>query len=86
MTVTPEDIAAMREQGDLHEYLLILAGRPPKPPKTPPPVDGEPAVARAPFASPHHRPGAWPSGTRPAGPNTCHPDCDCAITPPHDRP
>jgi hypothetical protein len=61
MTVDPADIAALREQGDLKDYLLSLAGRTPTKPK--------PAVAE-PTGPGYHiaRPGAWPCGTAATGP------------------
>jgi hypothetical protein len=70
-----EDIAALRKQGDFAEYLRSLVGGPPPP---------EPAKAKPEPISfgPGHRPGAWPAGTRPAGPNTCDPDCECALNHP----
>lgn len=49
------DVAAMREQGDLHDYMRSLIhrrpSRPPAPPKTP--------------GVPGYRPGVWPPGTGP---------------------
>lgn len=76
--VDPADIAALRAENpeDLIEYLLLLGGRPRTAPLATPALD---EIAAAPISSPLHRPGAWPSGTRPAGPNTCSPDCDCAL-------
>ena len=75
---TPEDMAAAREQGDLVEMLLGAAGRTRKRVATPEQPDDEPS-ARIP-TSPLHRPGTWPAGTRPTDHNTCHPNCDCALT------
>jgi hypothetical protein len=68
-------MAAMVEEGSLVEYLLLVSGRTPKRAKGP--VRDE-AVTAAGFG-PLHRPGAWPAGTRPAGANTCDPDCGCAL-------
>lgn len=75
---TAGDMAAAVEQGDLVEMLLATAGRT----RRRAPETGSPAPGTAVPTSPLHRPGAWPSGTRPAGPSTCHPDCDCALTRP----
>ncbi|MFE0088800.1 hypothetical protein [Streptomyces sp. NPDC059016] len=59
----PADIAAMREQGDLLDFIKSLTGRPPKVPaqRDADPVDEEPC---------YHirRPGAWPCGTAASGP------------------
>lgn len=77
---TSEDMAAAKEQGDLVEMLLAAAGRTRKR-ATAPQSDVDPPIVAIP-SSPLHRLGAWPAGTRPAGPNTCHPDCDCALTDP----
>ena len=69
--VTAADIAALKEQGDLLEFLSVLTS----PPATAAPPS---ATTGSAYGAPH-RPGAWPAGTRPAGPNTCSPDCDCAL-------
>lgn len=72
--ISADDIAAIRaEEGDLTTFIAALTSRP-TPDAAPPP----PRVGSA-HTSPLHRPGAWPSGTRPAGPNTCDPGCDCAL-------
>jgi hypothetical protein len=55
------DIAVMREQGDLKAYLMSLTGRVPK--RAAAPVTPAPEVIEEP-----KRPGAWPTGTRPATP------------------
>ena len=70
-----EDIAAMREDGDLLPYLLSLTGRIPAPPKPAAIEPGKPAYHIA-------RPGAWPCGTAASGPtpNPCG-DCDPKGTP-----
>lgn len=73
----PEDLSAVISEGDLVPYLLSLAGLDRK--RTPGTGTGDEAVARPPFG-PLHRPGAWPAGTRPTDHNTCHPNCDCALT------
>lgn len=68
MTADEADIAAMREQGDLIDYIKSLTGRPPKQRETEP-TDEKPC---------YHirRPGAWPCGTAPSGP-TPPPCADC---------
>ena len=55
-----ENIAALREQGDLVDYIKSLPGRPPKQ-RTGPPEPDKPC---------YHirRPGAWPCGTAATGP------------------
>ncbi len=74
----PEDVAAVIGEGDLVPYLLSLTGRARRRANEPAAEDAPTAIP----ASPLHRPGAWPAGTRPPGPNTCSPDCDCALTSP----
>ncbi|GAA1431732.1 hypothetical protein GCM10009601_51310 [Streptomyces thermospinosisporus] len=66
----PEDLAAMREEGDLVRYLLSLVGRTQTKPDT---TSSEPAKPD------YHirRPGAWPCGTAATGP-TPPPCTDCA--------
>ena len=80
--VDPADIAALRAENpeDLIEYLLMLGGRSRTAPAAT--ISADEAAARKPITSPLYRPGAWPSGTRPAGPSTCDPGCDCALTNP----
>ena len=58
---TAEDIAAMREDGDLTDYLIALTGRSRTKPK--PAEDEQPEPI-------YHIPrkGAWPCGTAPSGP------------------
>lgn len=65
----PEDIAALRADGDLTAYLISLTGRAPAKPKPVAPAPPEPA---------YHIPrkGAWPCGTAPSGP-TPPPCTDC---------
>lgn len=70
MTVDPADIAAMREQGDLKDFLLALTGRAPAIPE---PAAAEPAPP--PYTIP--RPGAWPIGTAATGPTPGCPCTDC---------
>ena len=61
MTIDPDDIAALRADGDLVSYLLSLTGRTPAKPK--------PAATEPPEPAYHiPRPGAWPCGTAPSGP------------------
>lgn len=69
--LTAEDIAAMREQGDLKDYLLALAGRPAKP---------MPAALAA-VPTPGYRithTGGWPLGTAATGPTPPPDACTCA--------
>ena len=56
--INTDDIAAMREQGDLKAYLLALAGR------------SQQAETSEPDKPTFHipRPGAWPCGTAATGP------------------
>jgi hypothetical protein len=69
-----EDIAAMREQGDLRDYLLSLVASAPEPAKRSP----------APLAAvpdPGYRiahPGGWPLGTAASGPTPPPAVCTCA--------
>lgn len=79
----PDDMAAIAAEGDLVEYLLSLAGRSRKRAKEP--IRDEAAAVDPADFGPAHRPGAWPAGTRPAGPNTCAPDCGCALNNPPPR-
>ncbi|WP_428956158.1 hypothetical protein [Streptomyces sp. cg35] len=70
MSVDSADITAMREQGDLREYLLSLTGRAPKPESAAAP---EPAAPDYEIA---HR-GGWPIGTAATGPTPTHGRCAC---------
>ena len=67
--IDPADIAAMRADGSLHEFLQFLTGRAPARPK-PQAKDKPPAYHIA-------RPGAWPCGTAATGPTPgpCCPNC-----------
>jgi hypothetical protein len=70
MSINVDDIAAMREQGDLKDFLLSLTGRTIKP---------EPVADTQP-ADPGYRiahPGGWPIGSAPAGPTPTHGRCAC---------
>lgn len=78
---TSDDIGALKAEGGLVEYLLSTAGRSRKRPKEDAATPDQ-IAARRPITSPLHRPGAWPVGTRPAGPSTCDPGCDCALNNP----
>lgn len=83
-----EDIAALREQGDLKAYLISLTGRTVTPKPAP--------VAETP-ADPGYRithTGGWPIGTTATGPTPTHGRCTCpkcaqaAVVPlqqPHQR-
>lgn len=67
-----DDIAAMRDQGDLKDYLLSLIGEPPPAPKPAP-------LAAVP--SPGYRiahVGGWPLGTAATGPTPPPDVCTCA--------
>jgi hypothetical protein len=71
VSIDPADIAAMREQGDLKDYLLSLAGRASAKPK--------PNLAAAP--GPGYRiahTGGWPIGTAATGPTPPPGQCTCA--------
>lgn len=63
MTVTPEDIAAMKADGSIGEFFRHLAGQPAK--------KADPAApAKPPVDIPRERPGAWPTGSqRPTPPD-----------------
>jgi hypothetical protein len=68
-----EDIAAMREQGDLKDYLLSLVAAAPEPTKP------KPALTAVP--DPGYRiahTGGWPLGTAASGPTPPPDQCTCA--------
>jgi hypothetical protein len=67
------DIAAMREDGDLLSYLISLTGRTPSKPKSAQAEPTEPGYHIA-------RPGAWPCGTAASGPTP--PACTHQPAPP----
>ncbi|EFE65832.1 predicted protein [Streptomyces viridosporus ATCC 14672] len=70
--LTAEDIAALREQGDLKDYLLSLVGRTPVKP-------AKPALSAVP--DPGYRiahVGGWPLGTAASGPTPPPAVCTCA--------
>ncbi|WP_329309361.1 hypothetical protein [Streptomyces microflavus] len=69
MTAAPEDIAAMRADGDLLDYIRSLTGRPPKQRQPEPKPEPKPCFHI-------RRPGAWPCGTAATGP-TLKPCTDC---------
>ncbi|WP_158676930.1 hypothetical protein [Wenjunlia vitaminophila] len=60
--ITPDDIRAMRRQGDLGRFLRQQIRRP-RPALTSSAPAQRPAAGRLAV----HRPGAWPPGTRPRG-------------------
>lgn len=62
MSLSPEDIAALRQDGDLESYLRSLAGTPSPQAAPNAPVDLEEPEYHIP------RKGAWPCGTAPSGP------------------
>jgi hypothetical protein len=71
MTAELDDIAALRKDGDLADYLLSLAGVKREKPK--------PVEAAAP-AEPGYRiahKGGWPIGTTATGPTPTHGRCTC---------
>lgn len=73
--VTADDIAAIRaEEGGIAALIAMLANPPAA-------QDAAPPVIGSAHASPLHRPGAWPSGTRTDLP-TCDPNCDCTLNHP----
>lgn len=67
-TLTAEDVAALRAQGDFREFLRSMSAsrRPQAAPR--------PAAAKEPQPQPdrdpNHRPGAWPAGISRPAPNT----------------
>lgn len=70
MSIDPADIATMRKQGDLKDYLLSLTGRAPK-------VQPEPAAEPAePGYRVAHK-GGWPIGSAATGPTPTHGRCTC---------
>lgn len=72
--ITADDIAALKADGDLRQFIADLTANRPTSQVAAPPAIGSAHTAG-------HRPGAWPAGTRPAGPNTCSPDCTCSLAP-----
>jgi hypothetical protein len=71
MSLSPEDIAALRKDGDLESYLRSLTGAP-----SPKPAPAEPAAPDEPdYVIPHR--GAWPIGSAPSGPTPTHGRCTC---------
>jgi hypothetical protein len=71
MSIDPADIAALRADGDLKDYLLSLTGRAPARPK--PTLTAVPAPA---YRITH--PGGWPLGTAATGPTPPPDVCTCA--------
>jgi hypothetical protein len=72
--LSAEDIAALREQGDLKDYLLSLVGRAPMKTVKPKPVLA--AVPAAGYRIAHT--GGWPLGTAATGPTPPPDACTCA--------
>ena len=70
MTIDPADIAALRAQGDLKEYLLSLTGRAPKPKPAPLAAAPDPGYRIA-------HTGGWPLGTAASGPTPPADACSC---------
>ncbi|MFH8531575.1 hypothetical protein ACH4GE_24530 [Streptomyces tendae] len=72
--LSAEDIAALREQGDLKDYLLSLVGRAPAKAAKP-----KPALAAVPAAGYRiAHTGGWPLGTAATGPTPPPDACTCA--------
>ncbi|MDQ0809890.1 hypothetical protein QFZ63_001604 [Streptomyces sp. B3I7] len=72
---TPEDIAAMRADGSLRDYLKYLTSQAPRPA----PVKPVPVLAAVP--DPGYRiahVGGWPLGTAASGPTPSPDRCTCA--------
>ena len=71
ITDDPDDIAALRADGDLINYLRSLVGTAPK--------KAAPAAPQGPeepdYVIPHR--GAWPIGTAASGPTPTHGKCTC---------
>jgi hypothetical protein len=70
-----EDVAAMREQGDLKDYLLSLIAA------TPAPTSAKPKPTLAAVPDPGYRiahVGGWPLGTAATGPTPPPGVCTCA--------
>ncbi len=72
--LSAEDIAALREQGDLKDYLLSLVGRAPA--KAAKPKPALVAVPTAGYRIAHT--GGWPLGTAATGPTPPPDVCTCA--------
>jgi hypothetical protein len=70
---TVEDIAAMREQGDLKDYLLSLVAAAPEPAKPKPVLTAVPDPS---YRIAHT--GGWPLGTAASGPTPPPDACTCA--------
>ncbi|MFF4552760.1 hypothetical protein [Streptomyces sp. NPDC001422] len=74
-----DDIAALRQEGDLHVYMRSLI-RPTRTPATAKPRRDRRTWGAVPIP-PDHKPGAWPPGTSPPGPeHQPGPDWDDAVT------
>lgn len=68
---TVEDIAALREDGDLEDYLRALTGRPAKAGSAPLAAVPDPGYRIA-------HVGGWPLGTAASGPTPPPDTCTCA--------
>ncbi|MFH9574261.1 hypothetical protein ACH4MG_27435 [Streptomyces sp. NPDC017454] len=71
---TPEDIAAMRADGSLRDYLTYLTSQAQRPEPAPKPTLA--AVPSAGYRIAH--PGGWPLGTAATGPTPPPDACTCA--------
>lgn len=74
MDIQPDDVHALRRDGDWHAYLRDLI-RPTR--HVAPARDGPTPRTH----HPGHTPGAWPHGTQPPTSAVCRPDCGCATPP-----
>lgn len=71
--LSPEDIAAMRKQGDLSDYLRSVIASVPAPAKPRPALTAVPAAG---YRIAHT--GGWPLGTAATGPTPPPDACTCA--------
>lgn len=74
---TAEDIAAMRADGSLMDYLKFLTSQAARPVPKPRPVSASLAVVSEPVYRIAH-PGGWPLGTAVSGPTPPPDVCTCA--------
>lgn len=68
-----EDIAALRQDGDLATYLLSLTEGPAE--RDDKPATETPEAEEPDYVIPHR--GAWPIGSAPSGPTPMHGNCTC---------